>query len=197
MSKKVYIYTLSEDGGDVKYVGQTVSPGTRLVGHFNTDGLTESNPKRAWVEDVKSRSGKIAMTIIDECEINEAAEREQQWIDHYTGQGVELTNTARVIRTGGRIEKPAPVPVRAPAPLPVEPHNRSTHIQSDEDFRLDKIENNLDRISMLVALFAKKTGIDDAAIDNLPLSGSDRVMLALCEKMGIADEAIKSLMKGL
>lgn len=196
MSKKVYIYTLSEDGSDqVKYVGQTISPCTRLIGHFATDGLNESNPKRAWIENVKERNGKIAMTVIDECEIDEAAEREQQWIDHYTGQGVELTNTARVIRTGGRIEKP--VQARAPAPLPVEMHSRGPHIQSDENFRLNKIENSLDRISMLVALFAKKTGIDDAAIDDLPLSGSDRVMLALCEKMGIADDAIKSLMKGL
>ncbi len=100
MSKKVYIYTLSEDGSDdVKYIGQTVSPGTRLIGHINNDGLLESNPKHVWVEDVKARNGKIAMSIIDECDLGEAVEREQYWIDSYNAQGADLLNTARPIRS--------------------------------------------------------------------------------------------------
>jgi hypothetical protein len=45
MNKMVYIYTLSEDGSDeIRYVGQTVNPGVRLMAHIGYDTTGEANP---------------------------------------------------------------------------------------------------------------------------------------------------------
>lgn len=96
MSGKVFIYVLCEDGSnDVRYVGQTVSPGARLYAHLENDGTIASNKKRLWIDDVRSRNGGISMQIIDECDPDESRQREQEWIDYYRSNGSDLTNSAK------------------------------------------------------------------------------------------------------
>lgn len=112
MSSKVFIYVLSEDGSDeVKYVGQTVSPGTRLYAHLENDSTIASNKKRLWIDDVKSRNGNIAMHIIDECDQDESRQREQEWIDYYQSNGSDLTNSAKAFSQTPKAQRRSSEPV--------------------------------------------------------------------------------------
>lgn len=96
MPINVYIYTLSEEGNsDVRYVGQTAHPDARLISHYNVDNLTSTNSKRVWIEDLISRNGRLVMAIVDECDVNEATIREQEWIDYYSAEGCVLTNSIK------------------------------------------------------------------------------------------------------
>lgn len=93
MSNKVYIYVLKEKGSDeVKYVGQTIDPHTRLSGHRNSAKIDSTNPKSAWIAEVHSRGGTVELEVIEECDFSDAGKREAFWMKYYRGKGVSLTN---------------------------------------------------------------------------------------------------------
>lgn len=93
--RKVYIYILTEQGSnDVRYVGQTVNLEDRLIGHLDPSKMSESNPKRIWIEDVISRGSTLSINAIEETVPSKSREREQYWIDYYTESGAVLTNRA-------------------------------------------------------------------------------------------------------
>lgn len=84
---KVYIYGLHEDGSDeIRYVGQTIAPETRLTQHLNTN-QDVTQDKLNWVKDCLSRGAAIKMKIIEECDSDSATEREKHWIKHYFSGG--------------------------------------------------------------------------------------------------------------
>jgi hypothetical protein len=99
MSSKVYIYALRESGSDeVRYVGQTMTPESRLKAHVAGMGLKNENPKRQWVENATANSTEIVMDILEECLIDAAVFREQYWIDYHRAIGCDLTNTSKAIK---------------------------------------------------------------------------------------------------
>lgn len=102
MPKMAYIYALRENGSDeVRYVGQTVSPKSRLNAHQEDTPKSSDdlNPKRCWVKSVNDSGGQVEMIILDKCDIADAVRVEQQWIDYYREQSTLLTNTAPAIRS--------------------------------------------------------------------------------------------------
>jgi len=183
---KVYIYTLSEEGSDeVKYVGRTVSPGTRLIGHFKTDDLSESHPKRSWIEGVKSNNGKVAMSIIDECDQSEAGDREQQWIDRYSDQGAKLTNVVKAAKS-----KRVSSDTKNDNSLLVSDDSSGKRDQAFSA-REEKLEKRLEYQELLLALLSEKIGLK-ATPD---LSPGAKLASMICAKTGMVDDAIRFLMK--
>lgn len=167
-NQKVYIYALSETGDDnVRYVGQTISPGTRLAAHFNTDTLVEENPKRQWIEDVKQRGQSIEMEIIDECRVDEAVKHEQKWINHYRENGHDLTNTAKATRAPRLTTENKEV-----SPIGV--------------LKSDPILKNAPKGSVEL-LYAFLTGVKDSTevIDGFSLR--DQILFYLCHASGLGE----------
>ena len=67
----IFVYTLQESGkSDIKYVGITNSPSTRLSHHIKEKGL---NHKNSWLRGVLNRGGVIVMSIVDKATSYEEA----------------------------------------------------------------------------------------------------------------------------
>lgn len=90
----IYIYALRETGQQaVKYVGQTNNLDSRLKQHLHTAKRRGVNPRDIWIADVLSRNNSVEIELIEECDIDTVAERENYWIEHYRAKGHPLTNS--------------------------------------------------------------------------------------------------------
>lgn len=101
MTDTIYIYGLRETGRtEIRYVGQSANPRARHNGHINEKFLSVKNKKRLWIEDARDRCASIEYVILEECQsIEDAAIREQFWIDHYRQLGDRLTNTIHATKS--------------------------------------------------------------------------------------------------
>ena len=70
---------------EVKYVGRTKSPATRLSSHINGGHL-------GWVRDLKSEGVKPIMECIEWVDEDDAADRETFWIQSLKTSGCDLVN---------------------------------------------------------------------------------------------------------
>lgn len=92
MNRHVTIYALCEpDTDEVRYVGKTVSPNTRLAEHlYNETG--KRNPKTVWVQSVRKRGLRPSMITLEVVAEPDALIAERKWINHHLGIGAKLTN---------------------------------------------------------------------------------------------------------
>jgi len=90
--REVIIYTLS-DGLDVKYVGKTISPESRMYIHIY-DAKTKSklNKKDEWVKSLLDNGKKPIMEIVDIVTEDDWVFWEKYWINQFKVWGFELKN---------------------------------------------------------------------------------------------------------
>lgn len=92
--KKTYIYGLHQLGESVtciRYIGRTVDPAARLLGHKYDRGVTS---KAAWVRSLADDGETIGMIILDTAETSEGANaKENAWILLAKNLGWQLTNS--------------------------------------------------------------------------------------------------------
>lgn len=89
-----FIYTLSDPRtGEVRYVGQTVSPKHRLRQHISEGNTKHINAeKTVWLKDLQSLGLKPLMCVIDTASKDSWADTEKKWIAFYRSINPRLTN---------------------------------------------------------------------------------------------------------
>ena len=66
---EIYIYALVDPRDDqVRYVGQTRQPKTRLIGHSNPCSNKGDGPKQVWIRELLSHNLKPVMKILETLE---------------------------------------------------------------------------------------------------------------------------------
>lgn len=86
------VYTLIDPRDDVvRYVGITENVYSRFSQHLQCN---ENNlDKNKWIQELKDCNLMLLMRTLETVEtLEEAREREQEWIHHYLSQGVRLFN---------------------------------------------------------------------------------------------------------
>lgn len=92
---EVYIYGLVDPRSeDVRYIGQTVNPLTRLRHHRS---CYQPGPKGDWIADMRACGLKPDMTILEETKYDLAYEREQHWVNHFRQTGKLLNSEQNLV----------------------------------------------------------------------------------------------------
>ena len=93
MSKStVYIYTLEHPiTGEIRYIGQTKNPVSRLWRHINE--LTATY-KSNWIKSLLTENLKPIMKTIEEVSIDDWQDAEIYWIAQFKAWGFRLTNSS-------------------------------------------------------------------------------------------------------
>lgn len=95
----IYIYTLSDELGNTRYVGQTNNPSRRYKGHIRRSVSEKSEEfdthKSRWIRKLLLRNIFPVMEIIDISNTrDEANDNEDFYIDYLTYLGMKLTNSS-------------------------------------------------------------------------------------------------------
>lgn len=98
--KKIYIYGLydSNDENDIRYVGKTNNPKTRIYSHLKRTNCNQD--KVNWIIEVLNSGRKIKMKILEECDIVNWKEREIYWISEFRKNNVNYNK-----KSGGECGK--------------------------------------------------------------------------------------------
>ena len=89
---KTFIYVLKDpESNEVRYVGKTSQPKTRLFHHVSIS-KGQRNPREVWIHSLVSRNTPPVMEVIEECSQNDSRERECFWIDYFKQAG-EIFNS--------------------------------------------------------------------------------------------------------
>lgn len=87
-----FIYVLSDESGEVRYVGRSRDPYKRLREHIAAARAGGQSAKEAWLAAMLAEGQAPSMAIIDDAEPGEAvAMLEADWIMHFA-EGGRLTN---------------------------------------------------------------------------------------------------------
>ena len=89
--KIVYIYTLEDNNGVVRYVGKTEKPKTRFNSHKSLKSNKTSYLK-SWIISLSNKGEIPKMNIIDECLLIDWEFWEKHYISLYKSWGFRLTN---------------------------------------------------------------------------------------------------------
>jgi len=91
--KKIFIYTLSDEKGNVKYVGQTIDPNNRLYRHiYEAKKVGKKNRRCAWIKSLLNKGEKPILEIIDEVDFENWVQFEKYWIAQFKAWGFDLVN---------------------------------------------------------------------------------------------------------
>lgn len=100
--KPAYIYALIDPiTEEVRYVGKTINPATRLYDHCNQSAAGNNPHKMRWILGLRAQDMLPKMIVLEECLPDTWEEAEIRWIAHYRASGAPLTN----ILGGGRSSK--------------------------------------------------------------------------------------------
>lgn len=96
---KIFVYALCDpEGGEVRYVGQSINLTNRLHTHFNGKGCIAV---RDWLRSLRVKGQRPTIKLLAETEhASEAWTLETAWIEHYKPTGL-LLNVSR-----GRLKVP-------------------------------------------------------------------------------------------
>lgn len=83
------IYTLAEPGGDIRYVGVTKNPASRMAYHVR-EARQRKTHRHRWVMSLVDRGQMPIMTVLEWTDDWDAAER--LWIARYRAGGCDLVN---------------------------------------------------------------------------------------------------------
>lgn len=85
---KVSIYALSDPRSlRVRYIGQSIDPRQRLIGHLSAP-KSDWTPKTRWLRKLAALGLKPILTVIDEVEASMADEAEVRWIAAFKAVGI-------------------------------------------------------------------------------------------------------------
>jgi len=90
--KEVYIYTLSDSNGNIRYVGKTLYPKQRLYAHIKECKSNRKSHKISWIKSLLNNGEKPIIEIIDIVSENNWEFWEQFWIEQLKSWGYNLTN---------------------------------------------------------------------------------------------------------
>ncbi len=88
----VYIYTLSDNLGKVRYVGKTKYPKRRLKDHITESKKNKTNYKNRWINSLLNINEIPILEIVDEVSNKEWQFWEQFYIQLFKSWGYKLTN---------------------------------------------------------------------------------------------------------
>jgi len=94
-NRKVFIYGLTDSQGEIRYIGQTVSPKSRYEQHLQDSG---GSPKGRWIQSMVQSGGKPGMVILNTSASKDASYHEKWWITLGVKRGWNLTNVANPTR---------------------------------------------------------------------------------------------------
>ena len=87
--------------GLIHYVGQTNKGARRLIEHRNEHGRV--NPQKTqWLQELAGVGGQPIMTVLEQCDDDDADARELYWITHGRDAGWPLVNKAHGYETTER-----------------------------------------------------------------------------------------------
>ena len=93
--KSYHLYILKDPNTyEVRYVGMTTNPKTRLSVHIRGSKYHTRNPKETWIHGLLLNGQKPIMEVIETCQQGTWEVRERFWIDFYKQEGYDLTNLA-------------------------------------------------------------------------------------------------------
>jgi hypothetical protein len=103
--KTTYIYGLIDPrDNQVKYVGKSNNPKTRLLSHRRW-WFDRHNPKGQWIKELKEHGLNPSCTILAEVPMPEWETHEQLWISKMIAAGSPLLNSVAGGLHGERIRK--------------------------------------------------------------------------------------------
>lgn len=91
---KVSIYSLADEKGEVKYVGQTRCPlKRRRREHINESRRGKGRSRKAfWVISTLNRGGDVVIKELEVTDEKHASSREDYWIEYFKNNGCKLVN---------------------------------------------------------------------------------------------------------
>ena len=93
MISKTYIYTLSDQQGNIRYVGKSDNPKKRLWTHISESKKGFDNHKHRWIRVLLKNENLPILDIIDEVYVDEWKFWEKYWINQIECWGFKLTNS--------------------------------------------------------------------------------------------------------
>lgn len=89
----VFIYTLREPGGPIRYIGKTKDCLTRLKWHLKEARRHKARAhKNHWIRSLLAKNEMPLIEVIDEVEETDWQERERFWISWFRKMGFNLVN---------------------------------------------------------------------------------------------------------
>lgn len=88
---KIFIYTLSDKYGDIRYVGKTKNVKERYRGHIYYSDKTITY-KNNWIQSLLKNGEYPVISVIDEVEYEDSSFFEKYWISQMRTWGFVLTN---------------------------------------------------------------------------------------------------------
>lgn len=89
MTKETYIYKISDELGNVRYIGKSNNPRRRLYQHINDKSNLH---KFNWLNSIIKRGSKPIIEIIEKVSVDIWQEREIYWISKFKEDGFDLIN---------------------------------------------------------------------------------------------------------
>jgi group I intron endonuclease len=89
MTKETYIYKISDELGNVRYIGKSNNPRRRLYQHINDKSNLH---KFNWLNSIIKRGSKPIIEIIEKVSVDVWQEREIYWIAKFKEDGFDLIN---------------------------------------------------------------------------------------------------------
>lgn len=89
MTKETYIYKISDELGNVRYIGKSNNPRRRLYQHINDKSNLH---KFNWLNSIIKRGSKPIIEIIEKVSVDIWQEREIYWIAKFKEDGFDLIN---------------------------------------------------------------------------------------------------------
>ena len=88
---KFFIYTISDNNGNVRYIGKTLNFKRRQREHIKC--YSKSNTyKNNWIKSLIKNGDYPVISILDEVEYEDSAFFETYWISQFKSWGFNLTN---------------------------------------------------------------------------------------------------------
>lgn len=89
MINETYIYKISDDIGNVRYIGKSNNPRRRLYQHINDKS---NRHKFNWLQSIIKRGKKPLIEVVEKVSISNWKEREIYWIDKFKRDGHDILN---------------------------------------------------------------------------------------------------------
>jgi len=88
---KIFIYTLEDSDGNIRYVGKTNNIKRRIYNH-KRESYKSNTYKNNWIKSLIKNGDYPVISILDEVEYEDSAFFETYWISQFKAWGFSLTN---------------------------------------------------------------------------------------------------------
>jgi len=95
-----YIYTLADNQGNIRYIGQTTNISQRYSAHCSRSKIVKNTHKNNWIKQLLKQGLKPELEVIDFVDDTTANDAEIYWISQLKCWGFKLTN----VTEGGQFD---------------------------------------------------------------------------------------------